>query len=216
VKTTRICSLIAAVSLPVLLGLGCGAGEAHVFEPTQPGGVQKSSPDPRTNQTSGGTTRSDAPEISRSVGETGGVVVFWPRIIPRASDDETKALATMLQERVAALVKQTLPDASVDVRPEPERVCPQQGCKAVTVGVLFTKDKEGCAAFALVSGPGKSDARIVPWAGEASVGQNTVRFREPPEKQVKVSDFVTCSKMKDSLAAREKDIAAALRTAAGK
>ena len=194
---------------------GCGQGNAQVFEPTTPPAT-KSTGEAGGTATTGGTTRNDAPEISRSAGEAGGVVVLWPRIIPRSSDDETRALATMVQQRVADLVKQTLPNATVDVRPEPERVCPQQGCKAMTVGVLFTRDKESCAVLALVSGSGQSPARIVPWVGDAKVAQETVKFREPPENQVKISDFARCSSLKDSLGPHEKDVAAAIRTAAGK
>ena len=46
----------------------------------------------------------DAPEISRSVGQTGGVVVFWPRIVPRSvgGDPQMHAIAQRLQERLAA------------------------------------------------------------------------------------------------------------------
>jgi hypothetical protein len=199
-----------------LVGAGCGQGNAQVFEPTTPPPTNKSSGQSGTTATTGGTSRNDAPEISRSAGEAGGVVVFWPRIIPRASDDETRALATMVQQRVADLVKQTLPNTTVDVRPEPERVCPQQGCKAMTVGVLFTRDKDSCAVIALVSGSGTSPSKLVPWVGEMKIGQDTVKFREPPENQVKITDFAKCASLEDSFAAHEKDVASAIRTAAGK
>jgi hypothetical protein len=204
------------IAVALVLLSGCGPG-AQAFEPTPPPPVQESpAQTARTSSGQGGPTGQDAPEISRSEGEAGGVVVFWPRVIPRSSDAETKDLASRLQQKAAALVKQALPDAAVDVRPEPERVCPQNGCKAITVGILLTRSKDACAAFALVSGSGTSPARIVTWAGDAKIGQDTVKFREPPENQVKITDFVRCSSLLDSLGQREGDVVKAIKAAAGK
>ena len=204
---------MSAVLLAATLGLGC-----TVFEPTPP--PPPSNEPPRGAKHgrghSGRPSEKDGAEISRAEGQAGGVVVFWPRIIPRDDDPTTRDLAAKVQARLDALVRKTLPDAAVEVRPEPERVCPQAGCKAMTVGVLLTRDKESCAALALVGGPGASPSRIVPWAGDAKLARDTVGFREPPENQVKISDFVRCDKLVDGLAAREGDVAAAIRAAAGK
>jgi hypothetical protein len=161
----------------------------------------------------------DAPEISRSVGAEGGVVVLWPRIVRTKGnagpiDDETRDIAAKLQKRIEAVAQKALPGAPTDVRPEPERVCPRQGCKGISVGVLLTRAQGACAAMALVSAPGPSPAKIVPWAGRINVQQDTVAFRDPPETQVRVEDYVPCAKLLDDLGSREGDVAAAIRAVA--
>ncbi|MCC6523398.1 MAG: hypothetical protein IT373_12135, partial [Polyangiaceae bacterium] len=108
---------------------------------------------------------SDAPEISRSLGAADGVVVFWPRIIPRSTDPATTKLAKDVQDHLVELVKKALPGKAVDVRPEPERVCPRDGCVAMTVGVLLTSTEGGCVTVGLVAGPGKAESHLVPWGG---------------------------------------------------
>src|SRR5690606_23761451 len=90
----------------------------------------------------------DGPEISRSVGEEGGLVVFWPRVIPRTDDAAIRGHAAKLQERLVAIAKKKY-KSKIDVRPEPERVCPQRGCDAATLGVLLTHRDGGCTATAL-------------------------------------------------------------------
>jgi hypothetical protein len=134
-------------------------------------------------------------------------------VIPRSSDPETKELAAKVQAKAVDLVKKTLPGAEVDVRPEPERVCPRVGCNAITVGALFTRDKNGCAVMALVSGSGTSPAKIVPWAGGVRLGRDTVAFREPPESQVKVNDFASCAKLVESMGQGDAEVAAAIKAA---
>jgi hypothetical protein len=142
----------------------------------------------------------DAPEISRSVGVPSGVVVLWPRIVltrqgPGKPDDATRELARGLQSRVADLVKSAVPGKNVDVRPEPERVCPRNGCTAASVGILFAKAGEGCAAVALVSAPGTSPAKLVPWLGGARLTQDSVPFRQQAEEAVRVTDFSKCASL---------------------
>lgn len=210
-----------AVAAVGLLGVcSCGPGGVTVYDPSPP--VPQQAPpstqaaSPKGDAPSGGEPTKDAPEISRSSGEAGGVVVFWPRIIPRSDDAETRALATAVQEKLVALVKQTLPGKPVDVRPEPERVCPQDGCAATTVGVLLTRSKDSCAALALVSPSGKSPSRIVPWVGDATVHSPSVPFREPPEKHVKLDDLVRCSKLVEGLDKRADAVAAEIRSASGR
>jgi hypothetical protein len=199
----------------------CGPGGVTVYDPSTTPPAQTSSPPVQTTATpqgdapAAGETK-DAPEISRSGGEAGGVVVFWPRIIPRSDDAETRAMAAAAQERVVALVRQALPGKPVDVRPEPERVCPQDGCAAMTVGLLLTRSKDSCAALALVSPPGKSPSRILPWVGDATVHSASVPFREPPEKHVKLDDLVRCSKLVEGLDKRQDPVAAEIRSAAGR
>ena len=145
-----------------------------------------------------GTSSGDAPEISRSPGVPSGVVVLWPRIVLTRQgagkpDDATRELARSLQARVADLVRSASPGKNVDVRPEPERVCPRSGCTAASVGILFAKAGEGCAAVALVSAPGTSPAKLVPWLGAARLTSDTVPFRAQAEEAVRITDFSKCT-----------------------
>ena len=68
------------------------------------------------------------PEISRSGGVTGGVVLLWPRVIPRSEDPQTDQDAAFVQGQLRAAIARALPGRPVDVRPNPERVCPRAGC----------------------------------------------------------------------------------------
>jgi hypothetical protein len=167
----------------------------------------------------------DAPEISRSVGEPGGVVVLWPRIISQSAgdrslqraaplDDETRALAAALQERLRALAEEAFPGRPVDVRPEPERVCPLRGCEAMTLGVVLARRDDGCAAVALIAPAGQSPSRLFPWAAAVRLGREEVAFREPPESHVTVTDFARCDSLLDALGARDQALVTAIRAAA--
>jgi len=157
----------------------------------------------------------DAPEISRSVGAEGGIVLLWPRIVGERSrgaqpDAETRALAGRLQARLGELVGRALPNRPVDVRPEPERVCPRGGCKGASVGVLLARaGSGGCAAVALVSGPGPTAARLVPWIGRIELTANVVPFRAPPESAIEVQDYVRCAKLLDDRS-RDADVEKAI------
>jgi len=181
--------------------LGCSPTESPQKTPDYPQGAvmpPEQQPPAPTDPTANPDSSNDAPEISRSVGSAGGVVVLWPRIVltrqgPSKPDDATRELAKSLQVRLADLVRSAASGKNVDVRPEPERVCPRSGCTAASVGVLFAKAGEGCAAVALVSPPGKSPARLVPWLGAATLSKDSVAFREQAEEAVRVKDFSTCS-----------------------
>ena len=148
----------------------------------------------------------DAPEISRSTGVEGGVIVFWPRIIPRSETVNTRALAKKIQTRLKALVAQALPGRPLDVRPEPERVCPQAGCQAMTVGVLLARKGSGCIVVALLSRPGKALTRLVPWVGKVKLKQEWVPFREAPESFLTIKDFAPCDQVMAQLPANESQI----------
>jgi hypothetical protein len=157
------------------------------------------------------TPSREAPEISRSTGVEGGVVVFWPRLAPRSIDPEARELAAKLQARVAEVARKAAPGRSVEVRPEPERVCPRTGCAAVTVGILLARRGDSCAALALVSGPGTSPAHLLPWAGQVKLRSDVVPFREPAESQVSVDDYVPCAGLIERLGAREAEITEYIR-----
>ena len=51
----------------------------------------------------------------------------------------------------------------------------------------------------------------MPWAGGVKIGQDTVKFREPPENQVRVSDFAKCAKITESMGEHDADVAAAIK-----
>ncbi len=204
---------IAASALCLLAGCG-GAGNS-----VNTGGVQYDTSLPEAAEP--GQER-DAPEISRGVGVPGGVVVLWPRIVqPRSGstspDAATHAAAAQLQKRIAGLVAREFPGVPVDMRPEPERVCPRSGCAGASVGVLLSRSgRGGCVALALVSGSGTSPARLIPWAGMVRLDNATVPFREPPESQVHVKDNVDCDKIEVAALAHDAEVVAAIRTALGK
>lgn len=136
----------------------------------------------------------DAPEISRSVGQKGGVVVLWPRIIPKSDDPAIADIALRVQNRLARIAEKS--SSNVDRRPSPERVCPRgEGCQAVSVGaVLAVKDK-GCAVVAVVGPPGTGNVSLVPLAGTVQLRSDSVQFRDPPESEVTVQEFVPCEKL---------------------
>jgi hypothetical protein len=156
----------------------------------------------------------DAPEISRSAGKEGGVVVFWPRVVPRTEDPQIRKLAGDLQKRLVDLVAKAVPERERDVRPEPERVCPKSGCDAMTVGALLTASGGGCVALALVAPPGPSPQRIIPWAGDVELKYEQVPFREPPESSVTIKDMASCAKLVDKLEERAPDVVKAIQQAA--
>lgn len=160
-----------------------------------------------------GPSPKDAPEISRSVGVAGGVVVLWPRIVqPRGSpppDASLRKIAGDVQAQLARIAKKA--GGPVEVRPEPERVCPQGGCKATRLGALVTRAGHGCAVVAVVGRPGETAAHLVPWAGRISLSATEVPFRSPPERVVHVGDYVPCASL--DLSKRAGDVEAALRSA---
>ncbi len=156
----------------------------------------------------------NAPEISTSGGVPGGIVLFWPRVVPRTQDATLRALAGALQVQMRAMVERAAPGRTVDVRPEPQRVCGQAGCKAMTVGVLLYHQGEACLAVGLVSGPGKAEARLVPWVGDVAPKTETVPFREPPESALSVHDWARCDTMLAGLEVRQGDVEAAITAVA--
>jgi hypothetical protein len=128
-----------------------------------------------------------------------------------------RAIAANVQTRLRAVVERTLPGRTVDVRPEPERVCPRAGCNAMTVGFsLYHSNSGACSVVALVSGAGASPARLIPWAGRVQLREETVPFREPPEGRILVEDAVPCAGLNEALTAGEAAVAEAIRTAAGR
>lgn len=184
--------------------------------------VAQPQPTPTTPPTATADPQSgDAPEISRSVGTEGGAIILWPRVVmPRSAgkpDADALAIAGKVQTRLASIAERVLGGRLVDVRPEPERVCPKQGCKAASLGILFTKAGGGCAVVALVSAPGTSPQKLIQWSpGEVTLKQATVPFRSPPEAVIAVKDYAACDKLPDTLSAHDAEIEAAIRSVTGK
>jgi hypothetical protein len=167
----------------------------------------------------GGQGTADAPEISRSEGKPGGIVVLWPRIVlpkggPPKPDPETRAIAGKLQARLAEIARRAAPGAEIDVRPEPERVCPKKGCKAASLGILLARANNGCVAVALLSKPAVSPARLVAWKGVVELSSDSVPFRSPPEGAVNATDYQPCPKIADD-PAEDAAIEAAIRELRG-
>ncbi|MCB9748701.1 MAG: hypothetical protein H6713_01715 [Myxococcales bacterium] len=193
-------------------------GDAPADDPgaTNPeaGGEDGTTPD--ENNTAGlapATTQEEA-HVSRSVGVEGGVVVLWPRIIPRDIVPENRDLAAALQKHVRHVVEKNLPGRQIDFRPEPERVCPRQGCTSMSVGTLLSRHKQGCLVLALISRPGQAPVKIVPWAGDVKLKNDTVGFREYPEEQITVADYIPCSSLLSTMDKKEPQVAEALKAAA--
>lgn len=155
--------------------------------------------------------------VSSSAGVEGGVVILWPRIVPATIADENRQLTSSLQQHVRSLVEKTLPGRPLDIRPEPERVCPRTGCKGVSINILFHRNNTGCVAIALINAPGTSDTQMIPWAGgiEFKQGQTSVPFREPPESHVTVKDYALCTGLLETMKAQDAVVANALKASAG-
>ncbi|MBA3549956.1 MAG: hypothetical protein H0T76_26050 [Nannocystis sp.] len=176
---------------------------------TTPGAAPASTPPPQPTPES-----LEERHVSKSAGAAGGVTLLWPRIIPRDIVDENRDLASALQQRMKGIVEKHLPGRAIDFRPEPERVCPKTGCAGVSVGLLLSRQGQGCLVLALISRPGVSPTRIVPWVGKVQLRADTVGFREWPESQITVADYIPCSSLLTTMDSQEANVAAALQAAA--
>jgi hypothetical protein len=157
-----------------------------------------------------GALAADAPEISRSTGQPGGIVVLWPRVIPATNDPALIGVAGALQHRLAGLAASAAAGSPPDVRPMPERVCPRQGCQAVALGAVLYHQQGACVAVVTVSAPGQSPARLAPWAGLVELKAPEVGFRLPPESAVAVKDFVPCTALLSATNAGDAGVTALL------
>ena len=210
-----------ALVLVAAMTLGCAPTTSEAPAPTQPGG----SGNPTLSATAGPAPAKAPPpapvaesleerHVSKSPGVAGGVTILWPRIIPRDIVDENRDLGAALQQQMRVMVEKHLPGRPIDFRPEPERVCPKTGCTGVSVGLLLSRQGQGCLVLALVSRPGVSPTRLVPWVGKVQLRADTVGFREWPESQITVADYIPCNSLLTTMDAQEAAIAAALKAAA--
>jgi hypothetical protein len=208
--------VLGAFAMPACGGAS-SASEPKNVEPKGPAPepVPTAAASPAAPATTTAATAGDAPEISRSPGVEGGIVVLWPRI-PGAKDPDTRQIAARIQKRLSAIVRRALPGRQVDVRPEPERVCRRSGCTALAVGAVLSREGNGCAITATVSAPGASPARLIAWVGNVQLRNQMAPFRQPPEQEIAVTDYQSCGAVDADLAAHEADVEAGIRSAAGK
>ena len=150
--------------------------------------------------------------VSRSAGETGGVIVLWPRVIPRGV--VAPEVARRVQGHMAELARVTLPTRPVDVRPEPQRTCPSGGCNATAIGVLLSGQGGRCIAVATVAAPGTSEATLLPWGGQVTIKDIKIPNGEAPESQIRIREGVACDRLLDDMSARDEAIARALHASA--
>ena len=84
------------------------------------------------------------------------------------------------------------PELKLDVRPAPERTCPQAGCVAVAVSALVIHMEGGCMVAGMVQPKGvESGPSIYPWIGKYTL-KGEPAFREAPESFVTITDFAPC------------------------
>lgn len=182
--------------------------------PNTLGATAAPAPTPTAPPAAPGPESMEERHVSKSAGAAGGVTLLWPRIIPREIVDENRDLAAALQQRMKSIIEKHLPGRTIDFRPEPERVCPKTGCAGVSVGLLLSRQGQGCLVLALVSRPGASPTKIVPWVGKVTLRSDTVGFREWPESQITVGDYVPCNSLLTTMDAQEAAVADALKAAA--
>ena len=187
-------------------------------------GVPVDSVDPQTtvSETAGGQAATTAdpnrfigPQISHSKGQAGGVVLLYPRIIPSSLAEENSPLASQIQQHVKTSIERALPGRPIDVRPRPERVCPQDGCDGMPINVLFNRNGNSCIVVALIGTPGSNPIKLMPWAGAVEFKSDTVPHRDPPENQVVIKDFVPCDAVIQAMTDNDSFVEAAISSYAG-
>jgi hypothetical protein len=60
--------------------------------------------------------------------------------------------------------------------------------------VLGVKER-GCAVVAVIGPPGVQPVKLVPLVGGIKLASDTSPFREPPENQVTVQEFMACENL---------------------
>lgn len=151
--------------------------------------------------------------ISTQGGDPNGVVVLWPRVIPSANADEVHAITVSAQTRMSGLVARALPGRPITLRPKPERSCPQGGCEGLSLGLLLAHVQGGCAAVAIIGGPGRTPRRLVPWAGRTELKAMQSEFRGQPESLMTFKEMVPCEDLVRAMGERDDAIGEALKFA---
>ncbi len=136
---------------------------------------------------------SHMPEISRRAGPLGGVMVMGPRVISDGTPQSDGAIE-YVQARMEAIAGRVSPaEIPYRLRPDAQRTCQEDGCRATTLSALVTSVGGGCAVVAVIGSPGTGPAHLVPWAGDVRLTRTTLAFREPPESVTTVYDLVPCA-----------------------
>ncbi len=149
--------------------------------------------------------------ISTSRGEPGGYVVLWPRVVPADADGALAGLAAAVQDRLVALAREAAAEHPVDVRPNPERVCPREGCLAASVGAALLHSGTGCALVLVTAPPGTGRAHLDAWVGGVDVLNANPPFRDPPEDHLRVQELVPCVDLAGSLDERSQEVSTSIR-----
>lgn len=178
------------------------------------GGSSTTSTETSSEGTGGGegavvTIEEDDPRVSRSGGEEGGVVVLWPRVMGLPGDE-----VNLLQTHLVDLARRVFPDREVDVRPDPERVCPRAGCATVSIGALLVTQDGNCSVVAVVGRPGPNELTLLRWSGDLTVRDREIPFREPPESHITIHESSPCAEMDRDLAVNDAAVEEAMRNAA--
>lgn len=167
----------------------------------------------RTTESSGdpvAVVERDDPRVSRSAGEEGGVVVLYPRVMGLPEDAPAR-----LQAHMVALVRRIFPNRPIDVRPDPERVCPRDGCLGPSLGALLVAQNGTCATVAVIGNPGRGEHALIRWSGRLTVRDRVIPFREPPESHVTLQEATRCADLEAELAEEDYAVEEALRRAIG-
>ena len=193
--------------------VACGPRRAlPTLDPATGAPIDRTRPDGRPSgdvalraenlQSGAGMGEGDDRRVSRSRGSAGGIVLLWPRIVPSERSSELAEVAGALQSALFQAIRRRRPGRAIDIRPAPQRVCPQAGCVASSVGVLLVSSRGGCAAVVQTARPGRGAVTQTPWAGRVKLRHPTVPFRSPPESFVRIHDFVPCGRLVDALDGR--------------
>lgn len=173
-----------------------------------------SSPAASTSEASAGgestvVIEEDDPRVSRSAGEEGGVVVLYPRVMGLPEGE-----AERLQAHMVELVHRIFPNRPLDVRPDPERVCPRNGCRGPSLGALLVAQNGTCAVVGVIGNPGRGEHALIRWSGRLTVRDRVIPFREPPESHVTLHETTSCDELETELAEEDYAVEEALRRAA--
>ncbi len=212
-------SSLALSAMAALLSMPSAAraeqGLAPSAPPSAPTPAQKpATPPPPATPAPANRAPTTTKTISTEGGDANGVVVLWPRVIPSATADKMDPVAVSAQARMSGLVAQTLPGRPITLRPKPERVCPQGGCAGLSIGLVLAHVENGCAAAALIGGPGRTARRIIPWAGRIELKAMQVEFRGQPESLLSLKELVPCDDLVRVMGERDAAVAEALKFAA--
>jgi len=201
--------LLVLLSLLSALFGACGGGEAVHPDPQHANAPMPDARDP--GYAASFNRGTDDPRVSTSAGAEGGIVLLWPRVVPADESGSLGELPAILQSDLRDIVERVGGGRPLDVRPEPQRACPQSGCLGTSIGIVLLQNGSGCAAAVTVSLPGQSPARLVPWAGALRLRNTMVPFREPPESQISVQDFGRCTELRGTAGEATAEIEQAVR-----